>query len=61
MNEAENRTGEEFGRKRLREVFLEAGGLGAEAAVDRLQEELQRFVGDHQQMDDITLIAIEKR
>ncbi len=61
VNEAENRTGEEFGRKRLREVFLEAGGLGAEAAVDRLQEELQRFVGDHQQMDDITLIAIEKR
>ena len=61
VNEAENRSGEEFGKDRLREVFREAATQGAEAAVARLQEELHRFVGEHRQMDDITLIAIEKR
>lgn len=61
VTEAENGTGEEFGKERLREAFREAASQGAEGAVEQLQEELDRFVGEHRQMDDITLIAIEKR
>lgn len=61
VNEAENLSGEEFGKERLRETFREAAALGAQQTVDRLLEELHRFVGDHRQMDDITMIAIERR
>jgi sigma-B regulation protein RsbU (phosphoserine phosphatase) len=61
VNEAENRIGEEFGKERLGEVFSRAAREGAEAAVKALQDELRRFVGDRRQMDDITMIAIERR
>ena len=36
-------------------------GLGAKEAVNGLLAELHRFVGDHRQIDDITMIAIAKR
>lgn len=61
VNEAENRKGEEFGKERLKEVFAEAAPRGAEAVVADLQGALGRFVGNSRQMDDITLIAIERR
>lgn len=61
INEAENEEGEEFGKDRMREVFRRSAGLGAEEIVKELQRELQDFVGGNKQMDDITMIAIEKR
>ncbi len=35
--------------------------MGAEAILARMQEELKQFTGEGPQMDDITLVAIEKR
>ena len=46
---------------RMREAFQSAASRGAEEVVSELQRELGEFVGGNKQMDDITLIAIEKR
>jgi sigma-B regulation protein RsbU (phosphoserine phosphatase) len=61
VNEAEDLSGSEFGKERLREIFRQAAPRGAQRVVDELQKELERFVGEHRQMDDITMIAIEKK
>lgn len=61
VNEAQNGEEEEFGKERMLEVFKDAAAMGAEEVVKALQREVDAFVGDNVQMDDITLIAIEKR
>ena len=52
---------EEFGMERMSEVFRLAAPLGSEVVLNRMQEELRQFTGDGPQMDDITLVAIEKK
>jgi sigma-B regulation protein RsbU (phosphoserine phosphatase) len=52
---------EEFGLERLSETFREAAQLGAEAVVKQVQEAVKSFTGDGAQMDDVTIVAIEKR
>lgn len=52
---------EEFGLERLSEVFRDVAPLGAEAVLQRVQEELRKFTSDGPQMDDITLVAIERK
>lgn len=59
--EATDEQGDEFGLERLSEVFRSAAPLGAEAVLHRLQEAVTQFAGEGPQMDDITLVAIEKR
>ncbi len=61
IKEAVDENEEEFGMERLSSAFRSAAPLGAEAVLMRLQEELGMFTGDGPQMDDITLVAIEKR
>jgi sigma-B regulation protein RsbU (phosphoserine phosphatase) len=61
IKEAVNTAGEEFGMDRLRDVFRENASLGAEASIRAVERELAKFVGDAPQMDDITLVAVEKR
>jgi len=61
VKEAVDVRGEEFGMERMSDVFREASVLGAEAVLRRVQEELREFTGECPQMDDITLVAIEKR
>jgi len=52
---------EEFGIERMSEVFREAALLGSEAVLRHMQEALKDFTSDGPQMDDVTLVAIEKR
>jgi phosphoserine phosphatase RsbU/P len=52
---------EEFGSERLSQVFRAAAVYGAEEIVASVQRELKLFTGEAPQMDDITLVAIEKR
>ena len=52
---------EEFGMERMSEAFRRAAPLGAEAVLTRMLEELKTFTGEGPQMDDITLVAVEKR
>ena len=61
IKEAVDAHEEEFGIERMCEAFRMAAPLGAEAVLTRMQEELAQFTGEGPQMDDITLVAIEKR
>ena len=61
VKEAVNAGGEEFGMDRLRDAFRECASLGAEATIRSVERELARFVGEAPQMDDVTLVAVEKR
>jgi sigma-B regulation protein RsbU (phosphoserine phosphatase) len=60
VKEALDHHEEEFGVERMCEVFRLAAPLGAEAVLARMQEELKKFTGDGPQMDDITLVVVEK-
>jgi sigma-B regulation protein RsbU (phosphoserine phosphatase) len=61
VKEAVNAAGEEFGMDRLRDAFRECASLGAEATIRCVERELAKFVGEAPQMDDVTLVAVEKR
>ena len=61
IQEAVDQNGEEFGIARLQETFQENAGLGAEASVTAVQRTVMRFTGDGRQMDDITMLAVERR
>lgn len=61
VKEALNAHDEEFGMERLADVFRYAAMIGAEAIVVRVQEAVSNFTGDGPQLDDVTIVAIEKR
>ena len=61
VKEALDSEEEEFGMERMSEAFRIAAPLGAEAVLIQMQEKLKLFTGEGPQMDDITLVAIEKR
>ncbi len=61
VREAVDSHDEEFGMERMSESFRLAAPLGSEAVLARMQEELRQFTGEGPQMDDITLVAIEKK
>jgi len=59
--EAVDKEDNEFGAARLEEEFLKSAPMGAEEVVRSIRQAVSSFAGDLPQMDDITLIAIEKR
>ena len=61
VREAVDLNDEEFGMERMSDAFKAAAPLGSEAILLRMQEELRQFTGEGPQMDDITLVAIEKK
>lgn len=61
VKEAVDSREEEFGMERMSEAFRMAAPLGSEIVLTRMQEDLKQFTGEGPQMDDITLVAIEKR
>lgn len=61
VKEAVNQSEEEFGMERLAEVFGSAAAMGAEAVVKQVQDAVETFTGEGPQMDDVTIVAIEKR
>ncbi len=61
VREAVDSKDEEFGMERMSESFRMAAPLGSEAVLTRMQEELRHFTGEGPQMDDVTLVAIEKK
>jgi sigma-B regulation protein RsbU (phosphoserine phosphatase) len=61
VKEAVDPHDEEFGMERMSEAFRSAAPLGSEIVLKQMQEDLTHFTGVGPQMDDITLVAIEKR
>ena len=59
--EATNFQGDEFGLDRLRQTIAAHAREGASSVVDGVSEAVADFVGQANQSDDITLIAVEKR
>jgi len=51
----------EFGLERLSEVFGDAAQLGAEHVVKRVLADVNSFTDNGPQIDDVTIVAIEKR
>jgi sigma-B regulation protein RsbU (phosphoserine phosphatase) len=51
----------EFGLERMKATFLQNSPLGAEAVLQQMLRTLKEFTGDAPQMDDITMVALEKR
>ena len=61
VTEALDGDGEEFGIERVTHAIKESAPLGAGAILERLTEDLKKFVGPAPQHDDITLIVIRKK
>ncbi len=61
VKEAIDSAEDEFGMERLSEAFRDAARMGAEAVVSRVEQAVAIFAGDGPQMDDVTIVAIEKR
>ena len=59
LNEAKNITGEQLGRKRVREVAAHYCDDTAQQLVEHMEEEVKHHVGEAKQSDDITLMAIK--
>ena len=51
----------EFGPARMEQQFIKSAPMGAEHVVESIRDAVSEFAGDQPQMDDITLIAIEKK
>ena len=47
--------------KRLEKEFFKSAPMGAEVVVESIRDAVSTFAGDQPQMDDITLIALEKK
>jgi len=61
VTEALDVDGEEFGMDRTTHAIIESASDGAVAILQRITEDLQKFVGAAPQHDDITLIVIRKK
>jgi PAS domain S-box-containing protein len=60
--EAQNKSSELFGFKRLEETILEiADSRNAQVIVNHLINTVERFAGDVEQHDDMTVVAVVKR
>lgn len=58
--DAINTSEEGFGTARLREVMLANRGATAEALLDAVMAAIRKHVGDTEQADDITLVAVRR-
>lgn len=61
VTEAENQAEEEFGVERMVESLRKGALLGAEEIVRELMKDMNDFTKGVRQMDDVTVIALEKR
>ena len=60
VTEAMNPTFEEFGEPRFEETLRKAASLDCQAIIDATKTDLAAFVGDAEQSDDITMLALRR-
>lgn len=61
LNEARNRDGQEYGEAKLISIMEIYGGLDAKTITHKIQNSLDLFIGEEQQLDDITFSVIHKK
>lgn len=59
ITEAENASGQQFGRERLEQKLAEMNGAGPQGLMDDILVDLREFTGDAKQFDDITCMAVQ--
>lgn len=62
LNEAMNANNKEFGRERILEEAtrsIQTGRLSSKALIDQLTQAVHDFVGDTEQSDDLTMLAVK--
>ncbi len=59
ITEAENASGQQFGRERLEQKLAEMNGAGPQGLMDDILFDLREFTGDAKQFDDITCMAVQ--
>lgn len=59
ITEAMDEQGHEFGRENFHEAIRLAAGGTSQEIVDNIFERLKRFIGNHPQHDDMTLVVIK--
>lgn len=59
ITEAENASGQQFGRDRLEEKLAGTNGAGPQVLMDDILGDLRAFTGDAKQFDDITCMALQ--
>jgi sigma-B regulation protein RsbU (phosphoserine phosphatase) len=58
ITEAMNTTREEWGQKSFADTCVTSSPEGAHSLVNHVRQRIQRFVGEHPQYDDMTLLAM---
>ncbi len=61
VTEAMNPQQDEYGQQRMAQSLIKSSPGGAEHIISELSKDLKTFVNGYHQMDDITMIAIEKK
>lgn len=59
ITEAEDATGQQFGRERLEDKLASLNGEGPQELMDSVLTDLRAFSGDAKQFDDITCMALQ--
>ncbi len=59
ITEAENETGQQYGRERLEERLAQLSGSTPQAMMDDVLNKLAKFRGEAKQFDDITCMALQ--
>lgn len=57
--DAENKTGEQFGKERIHRLLEETAHFSAQEIVKHIIQAINAFQGDNKQIDDITLVIIK--
>ena len=58
LNEAQNQFHREFGEERLGRIMRECGGKSSQQIIAYVRNEVEQFVGDAPQHDDMTVVVI---
>jgi sigma-B regulation protein RsbU (phosphoserine phosphatase) len=61
VTEAQNATGEFFGKRRLREIVAAHAAASCQSLHDAIQQAVAEFTEGASQSDDITLVVLEFR
>lgn len=61
LSEAFNARGEMFGDERLLRACLSAAGHSAQQIINHIRDDLQAFIGEARQSDDIAIIAVKAK
>ena len=59
ITEAENASGQQFGRERLEQQLANTNGAGPQVLMEDILGDLRAFTGDARQFDDITCMAVQ--